>query len=77
MRLASLYRYPLKGLSPERLASVDLRRGDYLPGGRVFAVENWPSGFDAGAPAHQPKIKFLTLIPAAVASDSLGFRVAG
>lgn len=62
MRLASLYRYPLKGLSPERLASVDLRRGDYLPVGRVFAVENWPSGFDAGAPAHQPKIKFLTLM---------------
>jgi uncharacterized protein len=62
MRLASLYRYPLKGLSPERLASVDLRRGDYLPGDRVFAVENGPSGFDAGAPAHQPKIKFLTLM---------------
>ena len=62
MRLTALHRYPVKGLSPERLAAVALKKGDYLPGDRAFAIENGPSGFDAGAPAFQPKIKFLMLM---------------
>lgn len=62
MRIASLHRYPVKGLSPERIARADLREGAYFPGDRVFAVENGPSGFDPAAPAHQPKIKFLMLM---------------
>jgi hypothetical protein len=62
LRVASLYRYPVKGLSPERLTRAALRRGDYFPGDRLFAVENGPSGFDPAAPAHQPKIKFLMLM---------------
>jgi uncharacterized protein len=61
-RVAALYRYPVKGLSPERLSRADLSRGAYFPGDRLFAIENGPSGFDAGAPAHQPKIKFLMLM---------------
>jgi uncharacterized protein YcbX len=61
-RVASLYRYPVKGLSPERLTSVGLSKGHYFPGDRVYAVENGPSGFDPGHPAHQPKIKFLMLM---------------
>lgn len=62
IRVAALYRYPVKGLSPERLGRVVLRRGAYVPGDRVFAVENGPSGFDPEAPQHQPKIKFLMLM---------------
>jgi uncharacterized protein YcbX len=62
MRIASLYRYPVKGLSPERIARADLVKGAYFPGDRLFAVENGPSGFDPAAPAHQPKIKFLMLM---------------
>jgi uncharacterized protein YcbX len=62
MRIASLYRYPVKGLSPERIARVELVRDGYFPGDRLFAVENGPSGFDPAAPAHQPKIKFLMLM---------------
>ncbi|HEY8382125.1 MAG TPA: MOSC N-terminal beta barrel domain-containing protein [Microvirga sp.] len=62
MRIASLYRYPVKGLSPERLASAVLDKDAYFPGDRVFAVENGPSGFDPANPAHQPKIKFLMLM---------------
>jgi uncharacterized protein YcbX len=58
----NLYRYPVKGLSPEPLARADLRTGEYFPGDRLFAVENGPAGFDAAAPAHQPKIKFLMLM---------------
>jgi uncharacterized protein YcbX len=62
MRIASLYRYPVKGLSPERLNRATLKAGDYFPGDRLFAVENGPSGFDPAAPAHQPKIKYLMLM---------------
>jgi uncharacterized protein YcbX len=62
MRLAALYRYPVKGLSPEQLAAADLRSDGYFPGDRLFAHENGPSGFDPTAPEHQPKIKFLMLM---------------
>lgn len=60
--VTALYRYPVKGLSPEPLAEVELTAGAYFPGDRLFAVENGPSGFDAAAPVHQPKIKFLMLM---------------
>lgn len=62
MRLAALYRYPVKGLSPEPLEAADLQADDYFPGDRLFALENGPSGFDPAAPEHQPKIKFLMLM---------------
>jgi len=62
LRLDALHRYPVKGLSPERLDTVDLDAGGYFPGDRLFAIENGPSGFDAAAPVHQPKIKFLMLM---------------
>jgi hypothetical protein len=62
MKIASLYRYPVKGLSPERLDKAALQAGDYFPGDRLYAVENGPSGFDPAAPQHQPKIKFLMLM---------------
>ncbi|HYY84546.1 MAG TPA: MOSC N-terminal beta barrel domain-containing protein [Beijerinckiaceae bacterium] len=62
IRIDALYRYPVKGLSPERLGRAELRRGAYFPGDRVFAIENGPSGFDADAPVHQAKIKFLMLM---------------
>ena len=62
MRLAALYRYPVKGLSPEPLEAADLQVDGYFPGDRLFALENGPSGFDPAAPEHQPKIKFLMLM---------------
>lgn len=62
MRISSLYRYPVKGLSPERLSSADLEAGRYFPGDRLFAIENGPSGFDPADPVHQPKIKYLMLM---------------
>jgi len=62
MRLASIYRYPVKGLSPEALAGADLETDGSFPCDRLFALENGPSGFDAAAPTHQPKIKFLMLM---------------
>jgi uncharacterized protein YcbX len=61
-KVESIYRYPVKGLSPEPLARATLKAGEYFPGDRLFAVENGPSGFDAAAPQHEPKIKFLMLM---------------
>ncbi|MBL0406081.1 MOSC domain-containing protein [Microvirga aerilata] len=62
IRIASLQRYPVKGLSPETLSCVALTKGDYFPGDRLFAVENGPAGFDPENPQHQSKIKFLMLM---------------
>lgn len=62
LQIETLYRYPVKGLSPERLDSAHLTTGCYFPGDRLFAVENGPSGFDPADPRHQPKIKFLMLM---------------
>jgi uncharacterized protein len=62
MRLTSLYRYPVKGLSPERLPGVALTAGGYFPGDRMFAIENGPCGFDPASPERPPKIVFLMLM---------------
>lgn len=62
MRIETLYRYPVKGLSPERIPEAALPTGGYFPGDRLFAIENGPSGFDACEPVHQPKIKYLMLM---------------
>jgi uncharacterized protein len=61
-KIASLYRYPVKGLSAEPLESAALEAGAYFPGDRMFAVENGSSGFDPRAAEHMPKIKFLMLM---------------
>lgn len=62
MHIASLYRYPVKGLSPEPLQSVELKSGETLPFDRAYAIENGPGRFDANAPRHLPKINFLMLM---------------
>ena len=59
--VTGLYRYPLKGFSPQPLADVTLVADRCFPGDRLFAIENGPSGFDETAPAHQPKIRYLML----------------
>jgi uncharacterized protein len=44
--IQSIYRYPVKGLSPERMMRVSLAPGETLPADRAYAIENGPSGFD-------------------------------
>ena len=61
-QIASLYRYPVKGLSPEPLGHVALDVGQTLPADRRYAIENGPSGFDPAAPAWMPKSQFLMLM---------------
>ena len=58
----AIYRYPVKGLSPERLPKAALAVGATLAGDRRFAIENGPSGFSAAAPAYLPKQRFLMLM---------------
>ena len=60
--LKSIYRYPVKGLSPENLPHVRLAPGQTLPADRKYAIENGPSGFDPAAPAYFPKSRFLMLM---------------
>jgi uncharacterized protein len=61
-KITALYRYPVKGLSPERLADVSLTPGEALPLDRVYAIENGPGAFDEAAPRHLPKVAFLCLM---------------
>ncbi len=60
--LQSIYRYPVKGLSPERLDAVQLSPGETLPNDRAFAIEQGAPQFDPDAPRHFPKVKFLMLM---------------
>jgi uncharacterized protein YcbX len=61
-QIASLYRYPVKGLSPESLPRVVLEAGQTFPADRRYAIENGPSGFDPTAPEWLPKSHFLMLM---------------
>jgi uncharacterized protein YcbX len=61
-RIKSLYRYPVKGLSPETLTEARLEPGRTIAADRLYAIENGPSGFDPAAPAHFPKQRFLMLM---------------
>jgi len=61
-RIQAIYRYPVKGLSPQALARVPLAVGETLPADRLYAIENGPTGFDPAAPVYFPKIRFLMLM---------------
>ena len=60
--IASIYRYPVKGLSPERLDRVGLTPGQTLPADRRYAIENGDSGFDAANPVWKAKTHYLMLM---------------
>jgi uncharacterized protein YcbX len=61
-QIASLHRYPVKGLSAEPLPSVALEPGRTFPADRRYAIENGPSGFDPEAPAWLSKAHYLMLM---------------
>ena len=61
-QITSLYRYPVKGLTPEPLKSVTLEVGQTFPADRRYAIENGPSGFDPAAPQWLSKTYFLMLV---------------
>lgn len=59
--VASIYRHPVKGLTPEQLSSVQLEAGAYFPHDRLYAIEVGPSGFDPENPKHISKQRFTVL----------------
>ena len=61
-QIANLYRYPVKGLSPEALPRAALEIGQTFPSDRRYAIENGSSGFDPAAPAWLPKSNYLMLM---------------
>lgn len=61
-RIRSIYRYPVKGLSPEQLSTAVLSPGQTIAGDRLYAIENGASGFDPAQPRHFPKARFLMLM---------------
>ncbi len=60
--IQSIYRYPIKGLSPEALSRVLLAPGEAVPGDRIYAIENGPSGFDRVTQPYRAKTHFLMLM---------------
>jgi hypothetical protein len=61
-KIQSIYRYPIKGLSPEPLPRAALTPGQTIPGDRLYAIENGPSGFDPASPTYLSKTHFLMLM---------------
>jgi hypothetical protein len=61
-RIQGIYRYPVKGLSPEPLTRTELLPGKTVPRDRMYAIENGPIGFDPANPKYFPKIRFLMLM---------------
>ena len=61
-KIAEIYRYPVKGLSPEQLTRAELKPGQTLLADRRFAIENGPSGFDPAEPKWLAKPHFLMLM---------------
>ena len=47
--IQAIYRYPVKGLSPQTLRRARLMVGQTIPADRLYAIENGPTGFDPGA----------------------------
>lgn len=61
-QIQAIYRYPVKGLTPQKLERTALAAGATLPADRLYAVENGPSGFDPAAPKYFQKERFLMLM---------------
>ena len=62
MNVSALYRYPVKGLGPQKLENVELTPGETVPFDRKWAIENGQGRFNPEDPQHLPKINFLMLM---------------
>jgi uncharacterized protein YcbX len=61
-RIEAIYRYPVKGLTPQKLGRTTLSPGATIPADRLYAIENGPIGFDPANPKYFPKQRFLMLM---------------
>src|SRR5271154_3306123 len=62
MHIESLYRFPVKGLTPEPMARVSLTPGRCLPWDRAFALAQGDATLDPETPAWIPKWNFMCLL---------------
>lgn len=62
MRVERLYRYPVKGLSPEALEETHLEPGECILHDRRFALAQGDAPFDEAAPRFLPKRNFACLM---------------
>lgn len=60
--VTALFRYPVKGLSPEALSRATLLPDQGIPGDRQFAIAHGTTSFDPAAPKYLPKAHFLMLM---------------
>ena len=60
--VTALFRYPVKGLSPEALGKAALVPDQGIPGDRQFAIAHGTTSFDPAAPKYLPKAHFLMLM---------------
>ena len=60
--IAAIYRYPIKGLSAEKMDRVALAPGECLPHDRRFAIALASTRFDPGRPQWLSKIHFIMLM---------------
>ncbi|WP_072395656.1 MOSC domain-containing protein [Hyphomicrobium sp. CS1GBMeth3] len=60
--VTGLFRYPVKGLSPDPLERAEVQPDGALPFDRAWAIENGPSRFDPADPRPVPDISFLILM---------------
>jgi uncharacterized protein YcbX len=61
-RVSAIYRYPVKGLSAEKMERVTLVPGECLPHDRRFAIALGSTVFDSQNPEWVPKTKFVMLM---------------
>ncbi len=61
-RVESIYRYPVKGLSGESMASVVVNAGEVIPGDREYAFARAGVQFDPDQPEYLQKTNFLALV---------------
>jgi len=61
MKIAAIYRYPVKGLSAENLSQAEVQKDQGLAFDRSWALENGTQDFDRQNPRFLPKRRFLQL----------------
>ncbi|MGQ0664282.1 MAG: MOSC domain-containing protein [Pseudomonadota bacterium] len=62
LRIAKIYRYPVKGLTPEPLSRAELAAGEGIPQDRRFALAHGAARIEPGRPQWLPKTNFLMLM---------------
>jgi uncharacterized protein YcbX len=62
MKIESIYRYPVKGLTPELMPAASLTPGRCIPWDRAFALAQGDSVLDPDRPGWVPKSNFMCLL---------------